>query len=183
MARIVLGGLILAAGLGGGPSFAGGGEAPRPPVVVAPQPGWAQLTPEERRILAPLADSWNDMEYFRRQKWLEIARRYPKLSPAEQARLQERMHEWHAMPPEDKARVRRRYEEFKKLPPERKDELKAKWEAYNQLPEEEKEKLRQKRKAELQAKTPGAPAAAAAPAASPPSPPAAPAPSGSRPMP
>ena len=52
---------------------------------------WAQLTPDQQRILAPLRDEWANIEPARRQKWLEIARRYPSMAPAQQERLQTRM--------------------------------------------------------------------------------------------
>lgn len=143
MVRRILRGLILAILLASGSAW----STTQGPKVVPPQPGWSQLTQEQRRILGPLADSWGNMENYRRQKWLDIAKRYPRLKPEEQARMQRRMQEWHAMPPEDRVRVRQQYQEFKRLPPEKRDEVKAKWETYKQLPEEEKLRLKQKSEA------------------------------------
>jgi hypothetical protein len=52
---------------------------------------WSQLTPAQQRILAPLKDDWPNIEAPRRQKWLDIARRYPTMPPQKQERLQARM--------------------------------------------------------------------------------------------
>lgn len=143
MAGRILRGLTLLLLLAAGPLWADAGKGR----ITPPQPSWSQLNPEQKRILAPLAEEWNGMEHHRRQKWLDIARRYPRLSPEEQARMQRRMQSWHAMPPEDKERARNQYREFKQLPPEKKQEVKAQWERYNQLPEEEKLRLKQKSEA------------------------------------
>ena len=62
-----------------------------------------QLTPEQQRILAPLKDDWPNIEPPRRQKWLDIARRYPSMPPQKQERLQARMRQWAAMTPEERA--------------------------------------------------------------------------------
>lgn len=143
MARRIIRGLTLALLLSAGTAW----STPDSPAVTPPQPSWSQLNAEQKRILAPLAGDWNKMENYRRQKWLDIARRYPKLSPNEQARMQRRMQTWQSMPAEDREKARTQYKEFKQLPPEKKDQVKAQWERYNQLPEEEKLRLKQKSEA------------------------------------
>src|SRR5487761_2336497 len=52
------------------------------------QPSWAELSPQQRTILAPLALEWDKLASYRRKKWLGVARQYPSLSPAGQQRLQ-----------------------------------------------------------------------------------------------
>ena len=37
------------------------------------QPSWSELSPAQKRILAPLSGDWDKMEGFRRKKWLGIA--------------------------------------------------------------------------------------------------------------
>lgn len=143
MARRILRGLTLALLLAAGSTW----SAPGSNTVTPPQPSWSQLSAEQQRILSPLANGWNSMEHYRRQKWLDIASRYPKLGPEEQARMQRRMQTWQSMPPEDREKARSQYKEFKQLPPDKKSEVKAQWERYNQLPEEEKLRLKQKSEA------------------------------------
>lgn len=132
-----------------------------------PQPAWAQLNAEQKRVLAPLAGEWDKMEGFSRKKWLGIAQRYPSLSPDEQARIQRRMTDWAKLTPEERKRAREKYQSLQKAPPEKKEAVKLKWEQYNELPESEKNRL----KAEAARKptprpAPSKPAVAAKPPAS-----------------
>ena len=106
-------------------------------------PQWADLTAEQQRILAPLAAEWDSIENSRRNKWIAIAKRYPKMTPQGQERLQSRMKQWASMTPEQRADVRERYRKLKELPPEKREEIRRKWREYNQLTEEEKLRLRQ----------------------------------------
>ncbi len=139
-------------------------------VVVPPlsQPSWAQLTAEQKRVLAPLAGEWDKMEGFRRKKWLGIAQRYTSLTPDEQARIQRRMTDWAKLTPDERKRARDQYMSLQNAPPEKKEAVKQKWQEYKELPESEKARL----KAEAAKKpTPRpapskTPAAAKAPAAS-----------------
>ena len=130
-----------------------------------PQPSWAQLNPEQKSILAPLAGEWDKMDGFRRKKWLGIAQRYPTLGPDEQARMQRRMTDWAKLTPEERKHAREKYQSLQKQPPEKKEAVKQKWEEYKELPESEKSRL----KAEAARKptprpAPSKPAVAAEPA-------------------
>jgi hypothetical protein len=102
------------------------------------RPSWAQLTPAQRQILAPLAGEWDKMEPVRQKKWLEIAARYARMSPAEQQRMQTRMREWTQLTPEQRRIARESYARAKKLDADQKS---AKWDHYQSLPAEEKQKL------------------------------------------
>lgn len=113
--------------------------APSPPL---PQPSWAQLNAEQKRVLAPLAGEWDTMDGFRRKKWLGIAQRYPSLSPDEQARIQRRMTEWAKLTPDERKRAREKYQSLQKAPPEKKEAVKLKWKEYKELPESEKTRLK-----------------------------------------
>ncbi len=107
-----------------------------------PQPSWAELNAEQKRILAPLAGEWDKMDGFRRKKWLGIAQRYPSLSPDEQARMQRRMTEWAKLTPDERKRAREKYQSLQKATPEKKEAVKLKWEEYKELPESEKTRLK-----------------------------------------
>ncbi|MCE9571159.1 MAG: DUF3106 domain-containing protein [Rhodocyclales bacterium] len=105
------------------------------------QPSWSELSPAQKRILAPLSGDWDKMEGFRRKKWLGIAQRYPSLTPDEQARMQRRMTDWAKLTPDERKRARDKYKALQKDPPEKKEAVKAKWQEYKDLPENEKARL------------------------------------------
>lgn len=105
------------------------------------QPTWAQLTPEQRKILKPLAAEWNAMEAFRRKKWLGIAERHAAMSAAEQERVQRRMREWAKLTPEERKQARDKYKTLKKVSPEQRESLRQNWEDYRALPPEERKRL------------------------------------------
>ena len=119
--------------------------APPTTVIIGtpPQPGWSLLSTQQKIILAPLAKDWDSMENIRRKKWLGIAERYAKLSPEEQARMQQRMQEWAALTPSQRTKIRDSYKEFNQLPPEKKQVLKQKWETYSNLSEAEKKQAKE----------------------------------------
>ena len=105
-------------------------------VAVPPQPNWKELKPEQQSILAPLEEDWNNMERFRRKKWLEIAARYPKLNEAEQERVRERMQEWANLTPAQRQTARDRFRELSKQNnAEERAALAQKWADYQSLPE------------------------------------------------
>ena len=142
------------------------------------QPAWAELTQEQKLILAPLSRDWNSMEAFRKKKWLGIAKRYPTMKPEEQARVQRRMQDWASLTPEQRTQARAQYKTLKTAPPEKKEAIKQKWEQYKEVPGEERKRLAEKaakRSAKPHALTPKLPAAAqplpaAVPAVAPPPP-------------
>ncbi len=107
-----------------------------------PQPSWKELSAEQQRVLAPLAGEWNQMEGFRRKKWLGIAQRYSSLTPDEQTRVQRRMTAWAKLTPDERKRARDQYKSLKTAPPEQKQAVKQKWEEYKELPESEKTRLK-----------------------------------------
>lgn len=107
-----------------------------------PQPTWAELNGEQKRVLAPLAAEWDKMDGFRRKKWLGIAQRYQSMSPDEQVRTQRRMTAWAKLTPDERKRAREKYRSMQKAPPEKKEEVKLKWQEYKDLPEGEKTRLK-----------------------------------------
>ncbi len=131
------------------------------------RPAWADLSPVNQRILAPLQPLWDSLPELNRHKWLRIAERYPKFSPAEQARLQARMTEWVKMTPQQRRLARENYQITRALPAEKKAEA---WDKYQQLPEEQKRSWPQPTASRiapaLSARCPAASACPATPAAS-----------------
>jgi hypothetical protein len=114
-------------------------------------PSWAQLTPQQQQILAPIQTEWDGFDAKRKQKWLRVAKRYPKMSKSEQARLQKRMREWVSLTPEQRAAARSRFKEFERLSPERKEAVRRKWEQYQRKRAEEARAAEAARKAAQEA--------------------------------
>ncbi len=102
------------------------------------KPAWADLSPAQKQMLAPLSPEWDKMSELGKKKWLEIANRYPAMKPDEQARLQERMRDWVKLTPEQRMAARENYAKSTQLKPEHKS---AQWQQYQQLSDEEKMRL------------------------------------------
>jgi len=94
------------------------------------QPDWSQLTPEQQQILAPLSSDWNNWEDRRRKKWLLLAKRYPKMKPDEQQRLQTQMKDWAKLTPAQRRIARENYKKLAKQPPEKRAAVKQNWHEY-----------------------------------------------------
>lgn len=104
-------------------------------------PSWADLTPEQQEILAPLAGEWNKLEPARKKKWLGIAKRYPKMTPTGQKRTQTRMKKWVELSPEQRREAREKYRSLNKLPPEQRQDLNKRWAEYQALSPAERQKV------------------------------------------
>lgn len=96
---------------------------------------WQNLSPAQRKALAPLASQWAGMPASSQEKWVQVARRFDRLSPQEQARIQERMTRWAALPSDQRGEARLRFQQSRQLPA---DQRQQKWEAYQALPEEDR---------------------------------------------
>ena len=99
---------------------------------------WKQLTPAQRRALAPLAGSWNTISEVQKSKWLALSQNFAKLSATEQGKLHERMTDWTTLSPQQRTRARLNFAETKDLTPEEKE---ARWQAYQALSTDEKKSL------------------------------------------
>ena len=117
------------------------------------QPKWAELTPQQREILAPLSTEWDKLESYRRKKWLGIVQRYPTMKVEEQQRLQRRMKAWANLSPEERKRAREQYKTLQKAPPEQRQTIKQRWQEYESLPDAERQRLQQNAKQKPQPKS------------------------------
>ena len=104
----------------------------------ATRPLWVDLTPAQQLALKPLSAGWNDLSEGRKRKWLALSKNYPRMSSAEQAKLQERMSEWVTLSAQQRNEARMNYAQAKAISPAEKQE---KWQAYQALSAEEKHKL------------------------------------------
>jgi hypothetical protein len=104
------------------------------PVFADPkQPPWEQLSPQQKEILEPLKDEWNNYPDVQRRRALGIAERYPKLSPQEQDRVYTRLRLWNSLSPEDRDLARKNFQDLRQLPPGKREEAKKKWQDRHQL--------------------------------------------------
>jgi hypothetical protein len=129
-----------------------GGQTTAP--VLDRSPTWASLSPAQKQALSPLQREWATIEPNRKQKWLEIAGRFPAMPAEERQRLQERMADWTRLTPAQRADARMQFQEVRRVPAE---ERQARWQAYQALPAEERDKLaRQARPVAAAASSPAA---------------------------
>jgi hypothetical protein len=101
-------------------------------------PRWQALTPTQRNSLKPLERDWSSIDEQRKQKWLEIAARYPTMPLAEQQRVSARMAEWVKLSPAERGQARMNFQEARQLT---KEERQSRWEAYQALPPEQRSRL------------------------------------------
>jgi hypothetical protein len=103
---------------------------------------WAELTADQQMILAPLKDSWAQIEPERRRKWIGIAKRYPTMDAKGQERVQRRMQRWAALTPQQRMQARENYKRMAKQRAEKKHQkLAERWAEYQSLPPHERDRL------------------------------------------
>jgi hypothetical protein len=105
---------------------------------VADGPAWGALSPLQQSALAPLKRDWAVMDEARKQKWLEIAARFPTMPVDEQQRVQARMTEWSRMTPDERGRARLQFQQARQISPQQRQ---SRWDAYLALPEAERRAL------------------------------------------
>jgi hypothetical protein len=115
-----------------------------------PDGTWESLKPAQQQVLAPLEGDWDYMLPDSRKKWIQVANLYPKMSTADQNRLQSRMTSWSSLSQKNRRLARENYLSSLKFPAEKKAEA---WSAYQKLSDEQKKKLAQ---AEVNKKKPTA---------------------------
>lgn len=99
---------------------------------------WADLKPAQQSSLKPLEREWSGIDARSKQKWLELSARFPKLTPPEQARIQERMTAWAKLTPRERTEARLHFQEAKQVPAQDRQE---RWKAYEALSPEQKQQL------------------------------------------
>ena len=143
--------LVAAAGFLASAAFAGQAEyaSPSTTPLATPAaklepggPAWVDLSPAHRKVLAPLANDWNGLDARSKERWIDVAGRYPKMKPDEQQRANQRMGEWAHMTVAERTQARMNFQEASSLS---KEEREARWKAYQALPEEKKQELAAKR--------------------------------------
>jgi len=92
----------------------------------------------QHAALAPLRKDWSAIDADRKRKWLEMAAKFPSMTPDDRSRVQDRMAEWARLSPAERGRARLQFQETRKLSPKDRQE---RWEAYQSLPAEQRQAL------------------------------------------
>ncbi len=108
---------------------------------------WQSLSPAQRLALKPLEPRWASLPLDRQQKWLDVATRFARLSPRDQARVHARMTAWSKLTPEEHGQARLNFQEAKQLPSE---DRQAKWNAYQSLSVDQKQTLAKRHREQSQ---------------------------------
>jgi len=91
-ARLIAGAALMAVALGAGAAKD----------LKTPQTPWRSLSPDQQRILGPVAPDWERMPGYQQQRLLGAARQYPNLRPIQRERFEKRIRDWSAMTPEQR---------------------------------------------------------------------------------
>ena len=105
------------------------------------RPTWRELTPAQREALEPLAKDWCTLDTDRKRKWLEVAAKYPNLSPEGKQKLHERMAEFARLTPAQKNTARENFRRAYEVPAEQRQ---ATVQKYQELPPDKKRELADK---------------------------------------
>ena len=124
--------------------YAGPSTTPLQPKADAGGPRWTELSPAHRKVLAPLASDWNGLDARSKERWIDVAGRYPKMAPDAQQRANQRMGEWSHMTVAERTQARMNFQETRNVS---KEEREARWKAYQALPDDKKRELAAKRAA------------------------------------
>jgi hypothetical protein len=122
--------------------YAGPSTTPLAAKADAGGPLWTDLSPAHRKVLAPLANDWNALDARSKERWMDVAGRFPKMPADEQQRATQRMGEWAHMTVAQRTQARMNFQETRGLT---KEEREARWKAYQALPDDKKRELAAKR--------------------------------------
>jgi hypothetical protein len=101
-------------------------------------PEWHELNAGQKKVLMPLAPHWGSMDESSRAKWVNVADRFDKLTPADKQRVQDRMSQWAKLPAQERGEARLRFQQSRQLTA---DQRQQKWAAYQALSAEDRRDL------------------------------------------
>jgi Protein of unknown function (DUF3106) len=121
------------------------------PATIQASPSWQKLTIAQQTALKPMQADWANLDAARKKKWLEVAKRYQSMSPADQARMHERMGQWTKLTPAERSTARDNYSAVLSSPSSSGDaagkgNLNEQWLKYQALSAEKKASLNQSAK-------------------------------------
>ena len=74
-----------------------------------PRPAGPALTAEQQQIARAAQERLGQPRQPQRRNWISLAKRYPKMKPEEQQRVQRRMQSWAKLTPEQRKQARENY--------------------------------------------------------------------------
>lgn len=92
--------------------------------AAAPFVAWAQLTPAQQEALHPLSAQWDTLPTKLQKNLLYAAKRYPKLTPEQKQRFQNKLEKWSKLTPEQRKRAREKFQAFSKVPKAQREQVK-----------------------------------------------------------
>lgn len=98
-----------------------------PGTLKTPQTPWYALSPDERRILGPVAPEWDRLPGYQQQRLKGAARKYPSMQPIQKERFERRIRDWASMTPDQRREARETFKGLRQLPPEKQHELRQRW--------------------------------------------------------
>jgi len=92
-----------------------------------PHVPWKKVPADEKKVLAPLQNDWDQLQSVQQRKMIGAAKTYPKLAPIQQERFQERIKDWAALTPAQRHAARDKYKNLSSLPPAKQHILRERW--------------------------------------------------------
>lgn len=99
------------------------------------------LSKDQRRVLAPLAETWDQLSPEARDRLLKGAERWLSMTETERLEAAERLARWQQLDAQRRAEIRRRYEAFMALPPEQRKALSRTFNRFRGMSEEQRSRL------------------------------------------
>jgi hypothetical protein len=116
--------LIISALLLAAATLVSGAEADK---LKTPQVPWTSLSPDERRVLEPVAPEWPRMPGYQQERLKGAARKYQTMQPIQKERFETRVRDWATMSPDQRKAARETFQGLRKLPTEKQHELRERW--------------------------------------------------------
>lgn len=114
-----------------------GESAPRKSLLPLVQPLWSELSSGQQQVLGPFESQWNTLPMVEKRAWMSLASRFPRMSAAEQRRVEKRIAEWAALSPDQRKIARQNYRLAKKSLAGGEQRV-ATWEQYQSMTPEQR---------------------------------------------
>lgn len=105
---------------------------------------WGNLSPNEKKVLAPLKKSWNNLPAARQQRMKKSADRLAGMSAQDRLKAQTRLKQWKKLGPQKKKRILKSMEKFENLPPSKRQALRRQRDQFKDLPKRQRQIIRRK---------------------------------------
>src|SRR5579863_7601070 len=97
-------------GVGGQPP-APGSQGQVAGSAVAPHPvPWSSLSPQQQRLLGPVANRWGSLPPARQQALVRGSERWLQMNPAQRSMARQRFQQWRRLTPQQRQTLRQRWQ-------------------------------------------------------------------------